>query len=160
VTGAGYDFVYFESLNAGMVEIDRVIVEVGDTFGNWYVVCNWGDGTIDSHTSVGAAGFTPGEPDNFAIAASGPQFYSSGGYTTGIAINVDAVAPAGTYQYVRISSPISADPSQVDALQILNTVPPTPTHTSTYSPTATQTPSPTPTETPTPSETPTETPTP
>jgi PKD repeat protein len=167
VTGAGYDLVYFESLNAGVVELDRVIVEVGTTLGSWYVVFNWGDGAIDAQTSVGAAGYAPGEPDNYPIPPAGPQFYSSGGYTTGVAINVDSVAPAGTYQYVRITSPISADPSQVDALQVLNTVPtPTPSPTATNTQTATATLTSTPTETPTstatstPSETPTDTPTP
>jgi PKD repeat protein len=168
-TSAGYDVVFYEYLNAGIVEMDWVIVEVGDTSGNWYVVFNWGDGAIDGNTSLGAAGYTPGEPDNNVIAASGPQFYSAGGFTTGVAINVDSVAPAGYYQYVRIYSPQSPDPVQVDAVQVLNTGPtPTPPATATFTPTdtPTHTPTPTATETPTPTSTdtatatPTETPTP
>jgi hypothetical protein len=157
-TGPGYDMVFYEYLNGGIVEMDWVIVEVGDTSGNWYVVFNWGDGAIDTNTSVGAAGYQPGEPDNFVLPASGPHFYTGGSYTTGIAIDVDVVCstPPCTFQY------------EVDAVQVLNigsTPTPTPTATFTLTDTPTYTPTPTATLTPTPTATdtatsrPTETPT-
>jgi PKD repeat protein len=185
LAGSGYDFVYFESFNAGNVEIDQVSIEVAASLsGPWYMVFNWGDGALDTNTSLGAAGYAPGEADNYVVAAAGPQFYTSGSYTTGIAIDINPIA-TGTFQYVRFNSPAGADPSQVDAIEVLNVgTPPTATHTPTYTPTHTPTAShtptntptytptdtptstytptetPTSTETPTPSETPTETPTP
>ena len=159
-TGVGYDLVFYESQNGSDVHVDWVTIEVGTTTGNWYTVFLWGNGTIDGNTSLGAAGYILGEPDNYIVPAVAPQFVGSPPYITGIAIDIDAVAPAGVYQYVRISSPpLDTDGAQVDAVQVLNVAVPTPTPTATHTPTATATSTSTPTLTPTATNTPTSTPT-
>jgi hypothetical protein len=71
---------------------------------------------IDTNTNIGVLGYSPGEPDNQVI----PQSVLYGvPLQTGITIDVDAVAPAGTYRYVRLTSPTSVDGSEVDALEVL-----------------------------------------
>jgi hypothetical protein len=51
-----------------------------------------------------------------------PILYGTAPYTTGIAIDIDGVAPAGTYQYVRIYSPPGGPDGygpEVDAIEVL-----------------------------------------
>jgi hypothetical protein len=111
----GYDLVDYESPSAPGILLDWVIIEVGLTSGGpWFTVFNWGDGPIDANTNIGALGYSPGEPDNQAIPSSDLW----GGL--GIAIDVDAVAPAGTYWWVRASAPPGCnDPAEVDAIEVL-----------------------------------------
>jgi hypothetical protein len=99
--------------------MDWVIVEVCDDPGcaTSYTVFNWGDGLIDGNTNIGVLGYSPGEPDNQVIPES--DLYGVLPLQTGITIDVDAAAPAGTYSYVRLTSPVggASDGAEVDALE-------------------------------------------
>jgi FlaG/FlaF family flagellin (archaellin) len=118
-THAGYDFVYYERAAGVNIQVDQVIVDIciDAACTTSYTVFNWGDGVIATNTNIGVLGYSPGEPDNQIIPQS--VLYGASPLQTGITIDVDAVAPAGTYRYVRITSPTSVDGSEVDALQVL-----------------------------------------
>jgi hypothetical protein len=119
---AGYDLVYYERENpVGAISLDWVIVEIGNcSSGSWYPVFNWYDNVLDSNTNIAAAGYGIGEQDNKVIPVG--VLYGSSPYQTGIAIDVDAVAPPpGLYNCVRISSPFGGDndAAEVDAVEVL-----------------------------------------
>ncbi len=123
-----YDLVYYEIQGADPVPtppeqiyMDSVIIYVGQTPGGpWYEVFNWGAGGPDANTSIGPYVPTPyPENDNILIPMTVPPLYGTAPYTTGIAIDIDGEAPSGTYQYVRIYSPIDTDGPEVDALEVL-----------------------------------------
>jgi len=122
VTHAGYDLVYYER-DAALpgIYLDSVTVEVcADALCLVsYLVFNWGDGILDTNTNVGAAGYSPGEPDNQIIPES--VLYGTPPLQVGITIDVDAVAPAGTYGYLRLSAPGAplTDGAEVDAVEVL-----------------------------------------
>jgi hypothetical protein len=122
MTHAGYDLVYYErdALLPG-IYMDSVLVEVCTdvTCSVSYPVFNWGDGAIDANTNVGAAGYSPGEPDNQTIPES--VLYGTPPLQVGITIDVDAAAPAGTYGYLRLSAPGAplTDGAEVDAIEVL-----------------------------------------
>lgn len=121
VTHAGYDLVYYERMIDPVVYMDWVVVQVcpDAACSTRYTVFNWGNGSLDVNTNLGAAGYTAGEPDNDPIPES--AFYGSYPLRVGVTIDVDAVAPAGTYRYVRIVSPNGGggDGAEIDALQVL-----------------------------------------
>ena len=102
-----------------MINLDWIIVEVGrSSSGPWVQVFNWGDTVLDSNTNIGQAGYgASGELDNQPIPFT--DLYQ--GSSPGIAIDVDAFAPAGNYQWVRISSPLGGDndPAEVDSIKSL-----------------------------------------
>jgi len=173
VAHAGYDFVYYERFAPAVpgIYMDSVVVEVctDASCSVAYPVFHWGNGAIDANTNIGAAGYTPGEPDNQPIPES--AFYGTSPLKVGITIDVDAVAPGGTYGYLRLSAPPAGgsvtDGAEVDSIEVLPPPPTatptatdTPTPSDTPTPTDTFTPTPTDTFTPTPTDTPTETPTP
>lgn len=115
-----WDLVYYEMLSGpSQIYMDMVVVEVSiNGTGGWVQVFNWGDNVLDANTSVGQAGYgASGEPDNTTI----PFTALYNGNSTGVAIDLDAVAPPGTYRFVRIYSPTGGanDPSEVDAVQPL-----------------------------------------
>ncbi len=101
--------------------MDWVIIEVctDAACSTAYQVFNWYNGVIDTNTNIGAAGYTPGEPDNAPIPAA--VLRASGSYQTGIEIDIDAVAPPGIYQYIRISVPLGGDndAGEVDSIEVL-----------------------------------------
>jgi hypothetical protein len=105
-----------------MISLDWVIVEVSPTgqSGTWTRIFYWGDHVHDAHTNIpiGYVADADGEADNEEIPL-GLLFGSP--IQTGIAIDVDLVAAAGAYQFVRIYSPLGGDndPSEVDAVQLL-----------------------------------------
>jgi hypothetical protein len=115
---ASYDLVYYENENpANNIMLDWVILEIGNcSSGSWYPVFTWYDGIVDTNTNVYAAGYGNGEQDNKLIPTS-----ALSPYQTGIAIDVDAVAPPGMYNCVRIQSPLGGDndPAEVDSVQVL-----------------------------------------
>lgn len=120
VTGVlepAFDLIYYEFENpTDNINLDWVIVEVGtsDT-GPWIQVFYWGDDILDSNTNIGQAGYgVVSEPDNHTIPFS--DLY--GGNSPGVAIDIDAVAAAGTYQWVRITTPLGGanDAAEVDSL--------------------------------------------
>lgn len=125
VTHDGYDMVYYEvpyDRDPKVVWLDYVVVEVSDSaVGPWYPVFNWGDQQFDANTSLGAAGYgRGGEINELSIPITVPPFYGILPRATGIAIDVDAVAPPGTYRFVRISTQNNGcRTAEADAIQIL-----------------------------------------
>ena len=121
ITHAGYDIVYYERLSSGNVLMDTVTVAVctDPACSTKYLVFHWGDGALDTNTNIGAAGYTPGEPDNALIPPS--ALYGSSPYQTGITIDVDAVAPSGTYRFISIHSFGGGDwlGAEIDAIEVL-----------------------------------------
>ena len=103
--------------------MDHVTVEIAKdcTSGPWFMVFNWGDGTIDANTNIGALGYSPGEPDNQMIPMS--VLSGTAPFNTGIAIDVDAlpIPLPENYGCVRLSAPAGGDndPAEVDALEVL-----------------------------------------
>ena len=116
----GYDLVYYErpSPTGDGIYLDWVIVEIGDG-NNWYTVFNWGDNLADANSNMDFNILpnpqTPPESDQRAIPGS--ALYNG----TGIAIDVDAVVPPGTYSYVRFIAPTGDADGQmeIDAVEIL-----------------------------------------
>ncbi len=116
----GYDLVYYERSIGSNIQLDWVVVQVGASpSGPWFTVFYWGDGILDSNTNIGQTGYGPPEADNQNIPLT--DLYGSSPFQTGIAIDVDARAPAGTYSYVRIYSPFNTngDPTEVDSIEVL-----------------------------------------
>lgn len=125
-TTSGYDLVFheIESGVASQLSLDVIRVEVSNDLATWHPVFDWGDGLVDSNTNVGAAGYgSTGEPNETLIPMATPALYGSAPYITGIAIDVDAVAPAGAYRYVRLTA-YGTSRSQLDAIYALSTTPP------------------------------------
>src|SRR5574342_1194795 len=93
-----------------------------------YTVFYWGDGTFDANTSFAGLPICAGEPDNCQVT-NGYMYNGSG-----IQIDVDAVAPPGTYTRIRLwapayNPPTITDGAEGDALATFATPPPTPTNT-------------------------------
>jgi len=117
---ASYDLVYYPDPLAPTLQMDVVILQVGDG-SNWYTILNWGNGSPDTNTDIPAFPPNPtdctGEPDNCVID---PSLLAN---SPGISINLDGVMPNGTYNYIRIFSrsnpPDSGDGVDVDAISIL-----------------------------------------
>ena len=107
--------MYYEMQNPpGSISADWVIIEISDDGTNWVEVFNWGDGNPANNGNISG---TPGEPDNHILPIS--SLYN--GNTTGIAIDADAFVSPGTYQYIRITSPLGGDNdgSEVDSIELL-----------------------------------------
>jgi hypothetical protein len=130
-----YDMVYYERgqpnppTDTQNIFLDWVIVQVGQSpTGPWYTVYYWGDGVRDLNSNVGVStyGNLP-ETDSKNIPSllpDMPLYQSQLPLTliTGIAIDIDARAPPGTYTYVRFYAPNdnqTLDPVQVDAIHPL-----------------------------------------
>jgi hypothetical protein len=124
---AAFDLVTYERRNGttGSIEMDWIIIQIGtSSTGPWLTVFYWGDGGPDSNTSAGRSGFTATEADNEAIPMTNPELLTAPMapfWITGIGIDVDAFAPPGTYQWLRIFAPDGGtnDPAQVDYIQII-----------------------------------------
>jgi hypothetical protein len=100
--------------------MDSVVVEVcrNSSCASSTVVFNWSDGVLDANTNIGAAGYSPSEPDNDPIPEA--VLYGTAPLKTGVAIDVDAVAPGGTYRYLRLTAPGGlTDGAEVDSIQVL-----------------------------------------
>jgi hypothetical protein len=113
-----FDLVYYERPAGGGIFLDWVIVEIGDG-NNWYTVFYWGNDIADTNSNMDfnilSNPTTPPEPDQRTIPAS--ELYNS----SGIAINVDAIVPPGTYTYIRFSAPPGDSDNQmeIDAIEVL-----------------------------------------
>lgn len=145
VTQPGYDFVFYEYGYPGpppYVLMDWRYIDVGTTSsGPWVTVFNWGDDVADTNSNVGAAGYgAGGEANDASVPMS--VLYGTPPLQTGIAIDVDPIAGAGTYPYVRVRSYNTA--SNLEAVGVIPSAGPT----ATYTPSPTFTPSPTATTSP------------
>ena len=115
-----YDLVYYERPSPGGtgVFLDWVIVEIGDGT-NWYTVFYWGNNLADTNSNMDFNSLpnpqVPEETDQRDIPTS--ALYNG----TGIAINVDAIVPPGTYTYVRFTAPAGDADNQmeIDAVEVL-----------------------------------------
>ena len=109
-TGPGYDLIYYERgadrYPSSRISIDSVIIQVGTSdSGPWTTVMNWGGGTPDTNLSISSyATDGDGEVDNESIPMTSPPLIGTSPLITGIGIDVDAVAPAGVYRYVQVTS--------------------------------------------------------
>jgi hypothetical protein len=119
-----YDLVYYEREadpgSTGVIDMDRVTVEISADNITWYTVFWWGDGVLDTNTNIGQAGYGGAELNNTPIPMSEPPLYrSSTGPITGIAIDVDnspVPPPPGLYRFVSITGDLQAD---VDSIEVL-----------------------------------------
>lgn len=115
-----YDLAYYERAAPGGtgVFLDWVIIEIGDGT-NWYTVFNWGNNVADTNSNMDFNILpnpqTPEETDQRDIPTS--ALYNG----TGIAIDVDAIVPPGTYSYIRFTAPVGDSDGQmeIDALEVL-----------------------------------------
>jgi hypothetical protein len=116
---SSFDLAYYERpAPGGGIFLDWVIVEISDGT-NWYTIFNWGNNIADINSNMNfnilSNPQTPPEPDQRAILAS--ELYNS----TGIAIDIDAIVPSGTYSYIRFSAPPGDSDNQmeIDAIEVL-----------------------------------------
>ena len=105
----GPDLVYYEITKSGEVFLDWIQVEVGDGV-NWYTVFNWGNEIADSNSNMNFITLLspllsptppPNEPDERHIQSTDLALYPP----TGISIDLDGIAPPGTYPLLRITAP-------------------------------------------------------
>jgi uncharacterized repeat protein (TIGR01451 family) len=115
------DLIYYEQAVFGGIDMDRIILEIGDGT-TWYTVLNWGDGASDLATNIAVDLGPPnpttctGEPDNCSIDAS---FLDLG---TGITIDIDHPSlgiPAGTYPFIRITVPLGSGNVGIDGFLVV-----------------------------------------
>ena len=115
---AGYDLVFYELPSGTGIMMDHVSIQVGDGY-NWYTVFNWGDNNADTNSNLNINVIGGAEPDNrdFSTSPASDVLYTA----TGILIDLDGVAPNGTYLYIRILSPTgdTGDGADVDAIEVL-----------------------------------------
>lgn len=115
----GWDLVYYEYPNGscGGILLDWVIIQVGDGSA-WYTVFNWGDGFIDDNAITAVAGL----PEDDHRDLCDWQLYNS----SGVAIDLDAVVPPGSYPYLRFIAPpvpLPGDPDGIIEIDALATLP-------------------------------------
>jgi hypothetical protein len=115
-----YDLAYYERPAPGGTGIflDWVIVEIGDGT-NWYTVFYWGDNIADTNSNMDFNSLpnpqVPEEGDQRDIPTA--SLYNG----TGIAIDIDAIVPAGSYPYIRFTAPSGDSDNQmeIDAIEVL-----------------------------------------
>ena len=116
----GYDLVHYErpAPSGDGIYLDWIIVEISDGT-TWYTIFNWGDNIADTNSNMDFNILpdprTPPETDQRGIPAA--ALYNG----TGIAIDVDAIVPPGTYSSIRFWAPAgdSDGQTEIDALQVL-----------------------------------------
>lgn len=128
-----WDLIYYEYPSGPAPQgilLDWVQIEIGDGT-NWYPVFNWGDNVRDTNTNVdftllpppsGPPLPPPEEPDERIIPANFggvDVLYNN----SGVAIDLDPVAPAGTYPYLRITAPIDGNDGQLEFVDIVAITP-------------------------------------
>ena len=105
----GPDLIYYEITESGEVFLDWIQVEVGDGV-NWYTVFNWGNEVADTNSNMNYNNLhppllspppPPNEPDERHIQTVDLTLFPP----TGIAIDLDAIAPPGRYPLLRITAP-------------------------------------------------------
>ncbi len=110
--------MYYELPAGSGIYLDWVIVEISDGT-NWYTVFNWGNNVADTNTNVDfnilSNPQVPPELDERDIPTA--ELYNG----TGIAIDIDAIVPAGVYPYIRFTAPTGDMDGQIeiDAIEIL-----------------------------------------
>jgi uncharacterized repeat protein (TIGR01451 family) len=100
----GYDLVYYELANGGGIQMDLVVLEIGNGT-NWYTVFYWGDDVADTNSNLDSDLLSVSETDNQDFSSPPAGLLYNG---TGVTIELDGVVPPGTYPYFRIISPPTA----------------------------------------------------
>jgi hypothetical protein len=120
-----FDLVYYEFPSGSGIWLDWVIVEISDG-NNWYTVFNWYDNNADTNSNMNFDILSlpvppPVEEIDQRDILAADLYTSSSGVSTGIAIDIDAVVPPGTYPYIRFSAPAGDLDGQleIDAIEIL-----------------------------------------
>lgn len=116
----GFDLVYYErpAPSGNGIFLDWMIVEISDGI-SWYTVFNWGNNAADTNTNMDFNILpnpqTPPESDQRDIPAA--SLYNG----TGIAIDIDALVPPGTYSYIRFTAPTgdADNQTEIDAVEVL-----------------------------------------
>ncbi|MDX9991856.1 MAG: hypothetical protein RBS68_07370 [Anaerolineales bacterium] len=115
-----WDVVLYEELSGSGILMDFVFLSISQDGDTWYEIFNWGNGVADTNSNLNTNVLGGSEYDNRPISSG--DLYDS----TGIAINADSIllsnaAPAGTYNYLRITAPggVSVDGIKIDAIVIL-----------------------------------------
>jgi uncharacterized repeat protein (TIGR01451 family) len=112
VNQTGYDVVIFENDFGGpTVGMEPRIVSVSNSpAGPWNQVFNWGDGLLDTNTTLGAAGW--GGSDGLGagesrteIPVGAPAMYGTAPDDAGLAIDIDSLGLTGPFRYLRIETP-------------------------------------------------------
>lgn len=101
---ASYDLVYYELPNGTGIQMDIVVLEIGDG-SNWYTILYWGDDIADTNSNMDISVLGGAETDNSDFTSPPAGLLYNG---TGILIELDGVVPQGTYPYVRLISPPTA----------------------------------------------------
>jgi hypothetical protein len=115
---SNFDLVYYEYPAGSGILLDWVIIEISDG-NNWYTIFNWGDNIADTNSNMNfnilSNPQVPPEPDERDIPSG--ELYNS----TGIAIDVDSIVPAGTYSYIRFTAPTGDvdNNMEIDAIEVL-----------------------------------------
>lgn len=114
-----FEVILYERYNGGIVYMDWIMLEISTDGITWVTIFNWSDGIDDANSSLIPTYAGSGEPDNYGIPAAAPLVGNP--FTTGIMIDADAVAPLGTYMFVRISSPLggSGNAAELDSIEVL-----------------------------------------
>jgi hypothetical protein len=115
-----FDLVYYErpAPSGNGIFLDWVIVEISDGT-NWYTIFNWGDNVADTNSNMDFNSLPnpqiPEETDQRDVPAA--SLYNG----TGIAIDVDAIVPPGTYSVIRFRAPLGDSDNQmeIDAVEVL-----------------------------------------
>jgi hypothetical protein len=108
---AGYDLVYYELPNGAGIQMDIVVLEIGDG-ASWYTIFYWGNDIADTNSNMNIGVLGGAEIDNRDFSSPPVGLLYNG---TGILIELDGVVPPGTYPYIRlISPPTAAYPLGVD----------------------------------------------
>lgn len=115
---SGYDLVFYEFPSGTGIMMDHVILQVSDGY-NWYTIFNWGDNNADTNSNLNINAIGGSESDNRDLSTSPASdvLYNA----SGVLIDLDGVAPNGTYLYIRILSPTgdTGDGTDVDAIEVL-----------------------------------------
>ncbi len=109
----GWDIIFYERPSDPGILMDLITIEISvDGSSSWVPIFRYGGGLYGNSSIAGY-----GEADNtqiFLVDLLG------GAVKSGIGIDVDSVAPAGTYNYIRIISPPDSDGGcEADAIQII-----------------------------------------
>jgi hypothetical protein len=115
---SSFDLAYYERAAGAGIFLDWMVVEISDGT-NWYTVFYWGDEFADTNSNMNfnilSNPQTPQETDQREILAG--ELYNS----SGIAIDIDAIVPPGTYSYIRFTAPAgdADNQTEIDAIEVL-----------------------------------------
>ena len=119
-------FYEYEVPATGNVYLDLVIIRISSDGTNWFDIFNWGDQLSDTNTNMDFTFLPP--PTNVPLPPPEEQderdiptsfFYPYPGW--GVAIDIDAIVPPGTYSWIQFYAPPDGNDNktEIDAIEIL-----------------------------------------